>query len=429
MTETASINQNDPHPNLGYEDGHASASTAPACASSSTAPSRQFACLYTKHKTQKRKVWQDGRLVMRGSLATLHDAHPAPGAGDPVLDQRDIGPTLTRQEQLTEHLIELEKFLVQIEGPWQPSSTTTAPAAVPPAPPSAGMQKVLGKKFQKPARKVPPPPSAHVPALAKRRRPLQPGELQRQYYGQPTYVQPAPAPLAPPPHGLPHRPPPLAPPRAAAPSPMVHAPPPPLPPLVEGTRPYDSHPNDVGLGNQSTRGLEPAATLPPNPSAPGSALPLGHAPTTTMASTRPTSMFASNGFDPSSFYGEDEEEEEDSDERQALAWGTEAPRLETSGSHQRPAGPPAIEPSTATAWATATVDDSPEAFYPAAAQPASASLSTNELLDLFGAAPVALATTTVHRPPKTAEIIGANDDFALPPADDSSSSEDESLGL
>ena len=40
-----------------------------------------FACLYTKQKTQKRKKWQDGRLVLRGCSVALHAAAPASGLG------------------------------------------------------------------------------------------------------------------------------------------------------------------------------------------------------------------------------------------------------------------------------------------------------------------------------------------------------------
>lgn len=49
------------------------------------------------------------------------------------------------------------------------------------------MQKLMQRKFQRPARYVPPPPHARPDrlqaVLGKRRRPLQPGELERMHYG------------------------------------------------------------------------------------------------------------------------------------------------------------------------------------------------------------------------------------------------------
>jgi hypothetical protein len=38
---------------------------------------QQFCCLFTKMKTQKRKIWQDGRLVITGTSVCLYDAHPS----------------------------------------------------------------------------------------------------------------------------------------------------------------------------------------------------------------------------------------------------------------------------------------------------------------------------------------------------------------
>lgn len=52
----------------------------------------QLACLYTKHKTQKRRVWQDGRLVVTLQRATLYSATPLPGSGDPILDVCEVTP-------------------------------------------------------------------------------------------------------------------------------------------------------------------------------------------------------------------------------------------------------------------------------------------------------------------------------------------------
>lgn len=152
-------------------------------------PELQFACLYTKYKTQKRKVWQDGRLVLHASRARLFSATPVAGSTDPVLDECEI-TAMQRQNLAQSHEVQLEteKFLIQIEGPWippsrgsQPHNTTTSNAM------SSNMQKLIQRKFQRPATYVPPPPAARANrlqvVLGKRRRPLQPGELERMHYG------------------------------------------------------------------------------------------------------------------------------------------------------------------------------------------------------------------------------------------------------
>lgn len=154
---------------------------------------QQFACLYTKHKTQKRKIWNDGRLVVSSSngfaSARLHDAHPPAGSGDPLLDKCQLTPSQGKNLQQGV-LLDMEKFLVTVEGRWDGTSSEslTGIRASATSAPSAGMQKLLSKKFQKPSRVRPPPPTLSAaaklpPHVAKRRRPLQPGELQRQYYG------------------------------------------------------------------------------------------------------------------------------------------------------------------------------------------------------------------------------------------------------
>ena len=171
------------------------AATATTFATTTRSSSLQFACLYTKHKTQKRKVWQDGRLVLcAGQRAVLHDANPPAGSSDPSLDQCEL--TLPQVQALQQQQLvslqgmqlEMEKHLVTIEGPWMMGATAAVSVVhLRPtlAAPSQGMQKVLTKKFQVPAKKPPNPPAAMMTAsfLARRKRPLQPGELQRQYYG------------------------------------------------------------------------------------------------------------------------------------------------------------------------------------------------------------------------------------------------------
>ncbi len=153
---------------------------------------QQLACLYTKHKTQKRKVWQDGRLVLNASKAILHDADPPPGSGDPSLGECEInaGQLQTIVQQFSGRL-ETERYLIEIEGPWtntnNPSAASQMSKPIGKKGVSSSMQKLLKSKFQRPKSYVPPPPGAQrsrtEQLLGKRRRPLQPGELVSKHYG------------------------------------------------------------------------------------------------------------------------------------------------------------------------------------------------------------------------------------------------------
>ncbi len=142
---------------------------------------QQLGCLYTKQKTQKRKTWSDGRLVIRSSGIALHSAHPSPGMGDPVLDQLELIPSEIHAVQ-PHSTIETELYLIRIEGPWLPACPPSIPT--PTIVPSIGMQKVMTRKFQKPAPRIPPPSSSQHD-MPPKKRPLQPGELIQQYYGIP----------------------------------------------------------------------------------------------------------------------------------------------------------------------------------------------------------------------------------------------------
>jgi hypothetical protein len=159
---------------------------------------QQFSCLYTKHKTQKRKIWQDGRLILKGCLAVLHDANPPAGSGDPALCQCELTrPQINHiRSNLHEGNLETEKFLIDVEGAWTrvSSGANLQPTARPPVGAvSTSMKKVLTKKYRKPGAYVPPHPMQRAQQeqqqhqqsslLGKRRQPLQPGELQRRHYG------------------------------------------------------------------------------------------------------------------------------------------------------------------------------------------------------------------------------------------------------
>ena len=166
---------------------------------------QQLACLYTKNKTQKRKIWQDGRLVLntKSLKAVLHDATPPQGSGDPSLGECEI--TLgqaqailqkynvidnDKVESLRGTTLETERYLIEIEGPWTNVSPSTLPTrslnngknVI-----STSMKKLLTSKYKRPKSYIPPPPGIQTSRvetfLGKRRRPLQPGELIAKHYG------------------------------------------------------------------------------------------------------------------------------------------------------------------------------------------------------------------------------------------------------
>jgi Protein of unknown function (DUF2439) len=153
---------------------------------------KQFSCVYTTQLTQKRKRWHDGRLIVRNGRAILHDADPAVGTGDPVVDAIElVGYQYDSILNQQEARLQTEKHIIEIQGPW--ISTNVIPAGVAGSTlkplPSTGMKKVLGNKFRKVTvgEFVPAPRETnsqlHQPAWRKRNRPLQPGELQQRLCG------------------------------------------------------------------------------------------------------------------------------------------------------------------------------------------------------------------------------------------------------
>jgi hypothetical protein len=346
----------------------------------------QYACLYTHHKTQKRKTWQDGRLEVKGNRVELYAACPKLGAGDPILDVVEITNTSIPLENQLSSIIETEKFLIDIQGPWQShnpinslhhqTQSTQQQASQPLI--SNGMKKVLGTKFRKPQSHGPPKlplQSSSNASTISRKRPLQPGELVRQYYGNIAQSQSSPE-------------------------------------LPSTYRQFQSHPrSDLArtFPPQTTTSREP---IEPMTNFPGRAAETcenpfqqqpeimtmtmmsqnSHRtespPTQAMASSSTTSITRTmflrpdNGFQASQFYGEEEEEE---DKEEGLP---DVFRLASSQpSEQVSCRKPLAE--------TNTTDDGNDCR-----------LSTSQLLDLFGAS----------APSKENAIV---DDFVLPPNDDS----------
>ncbi len=252
---------------------------------SSYMPRSQFACLYTHQKTQKRKVWQDGRLVLQGSRAALHAAHIVPGSADPLLDQCDVSPSEASSiaaGRITD--LEMDKHLVTIDGPWVPKNSCQENAR--PATASASMQKLLNQKYRKPATQIPPPRTGRVPNVS-RKRPLQPGELHRKYYGDS--------------NGIPR----------------------PISGHVEGgindgprgvLPPTYMPPGNVHIAPVAPQRLNTYRSVPTDPSAspqlPQQQMTEERNHTATLPTRQLNDIADNRGYNPNSFYGEEEEEED-----------------------------------------------------------------------------------------------------------------------
>lgn len=166
--------------------------------------SKSYSCLYTKHKTQKHKKWNDGKLVVNPSGLT----HLFPDCSSVIQSESNavldtLVVSLDQVKQLVSGVVtdlEMEKYLIEIESEWKPQpppqviTGNGAPAGGSANPRyhtsskklvakkrSNGMQKLLNKKFRKPTKFIPKPlPPTN---LMSRKRPLQPGEYLRQFNG------------------------------------------------------------------------------------------------------------------------------------------------------------------------------------------------------------------------------------------------------
>jgi Protein of unknown function (DUF2439) len=282
-----------------------------------------LACVYTKHKIQKRKVWNDGRLVIfHPGRAVLYSACPLPGSGDPIVDTCELTPRqsldLVNNRNVGNEQLETDKFLITVEGPWSEPVITAVPVE---DKASAGLRKVITTKFRKPGGYLPPPPS-HPPAsscpsmLGKRRQlPLQPGELIRRHYGPGTGRRDEP--MRPDPHA--HRDDPCAyaalpqhlhpvqtadghsfhfatrPPNRQANGPAVH----PRATPVEISANHQPH--DGSYHHERPMNLQPNNVRFPNSAS--TTLPVSR---DDVSGTR-SLLVSRNGFRPQSFYGDDEE--------------------------------------------------------------------------------------------------------------------------
>lgn len=169
-----------------------------------------FSCLYSRHKTQKRKVWNDGKLTIASTgtvtLSAISNASTVIGSsavtGNSVNAALDSVVISVNEVQCIKNgsiaELETEKFLVQIEGPYKEinidnnrasnndvniggTSALTSNA-------SKALQKLMNCKFKIPQKVIlPPQPLQQQPQqqlenqiYKGRKRPMQPGEWARQ---------------------------------------------------------------------------------------------------------------------------------------------------------------------------------------------------------------------------------------------------------
>lgn len=162
-----------------------------------------FSCLFTKHKSQKRKIWRDGKLkVSPSGSISIYDI------GSNIISGNDAAPVDTMCIHTSQvgtiksgSELESEKFLITVEGEWRQQETVTTASSSNISGDNAslsvnqasvkvkhngrdGMKKLLVHKFRKPTKFIPGQNrrNNHPPII--RKAPLQPGEYMQQFQGQ-----------------------------------------------------------------------------------------------------------------------------------------------------------------------------------------------------------------------------------------------------
>jgi hypothetical protein len=167
-----------------------------------------YSCLFTKHKSQKRKIWQDGKLKISpsGSIS-IYDI------GSNIISGSDATPVDTMCIHTSQvgtiksgSELESEKFLITVEGEWRQQepmvSTSTSSSNVSHASVSTnssstsihqnsikaknkrdGMKKLLVHKFRKPTKFIPGGQNQSNHPAVIRKAPLQPGQYMQQFQG------------------------------------------------------------------------------------------------------------------------------------------------------------------------------------------------------------------------------------------------------
>ena len=172
-------------------------------------PSISYHCLYTKHKTQKRKVWIDGKITVNstgivtlfpvatsdsiiGTSCTSSSNTSVNNGGNAGIDSVAISMNdvqYIHNKSITN--LEMEKFLVQIEDQYKENNIRSSNqnnnnnnineslksnGKIM----SIGMQKLMKNKFKVPQKVYQYPSTVHQNDRGLKRRPLQPGEWMRQ---------------------------------------------------------------------------------------------------------------------------------------------------------------------------------------------------------------------------------------------------------
>lgn len=218
---------NDGHQNdSNCNQSHNSFNNPTSCNQNSSIFKHEYQVLYTHQKTKKKKSWKDGRLVLHNTRASLYDAVPIPGSAGGIIDSLDLTTNEARclRDGYYDGELESEKFLITVEGPWNavgggsdgsgdgtdnndndgnnplwnnPTAQSTKRHLQQRRllrqrqQPSASMKKLLNNKFRIPQKIIPLHPEEKRRreamngggGMAKRSRPLQPGELERRFYG------------------------------------------------------------------------------------------------------------------------------------------------------------------------------------------------------------------------------------------------------
>ena len=239
--ENNSSNNFQNQPNHNHSNNNTHNSNNNYNSNNNTFQKSEYLVLYTHQKTKKKKSWKDGRLVLTGTRASLYDACPLPGSSMSALDALDMTSceaTNLRNGNYAsssgsggaEGELESEKYLIMVEGPWvfanndngggggstlggngknnnplwnkQPQSKllSSNQQQLQNNHPnhssqhhSASMKKLLTSKFRVPNRIIPLHPDekrkraeqegSYGGNTKRRARPLQPGELERRFYG------------------------------------------------------------------------------------------------------------------------------------------------------------------------------------------------------------------------------------------------------
>jgi hypothetical protein len=281
-----------------------------------------FSCLFTKHKSQKRKIWQDGKLKVSpsGSISiyeigsNIISGNDAPPVDTMCIHTSQIGTIKPGSE------LESEKFLITVEGEWrqQQSMATTSTPNITNANVVVnnnnsmkakngrdGMKKLMVHKFRKPTKFIPGQNSRNNHPLIVRKAPLQPGEYIQQFQDQSsnnntmTHVQmnggfqsypsynSRNVPMS---HHV-HR---------QEQYPQEH---------IRDESNVPSHPSNVQNSRTNT-----TSSIPPTHYSNGTHQAFKQALSSMKLTKKCDNPFISNEFNPSSYYDESDEEEEDDDE-------------------------------------------------------------------------------------------------------------------